>query len=61
MLTWWQSNNEGFGMRSQSSPVGGPDFEKIAFPRLQTFYPGRRRLSRVGEGLHSKWFESRGV
>ena len=61
MLTCWHGDNEGFGMRPQSSSVCGPDFEKIAFPRLQTIHEGRGCLSRIGEGLCSEGFESRGV
>lgn len=61
MLTCWHSHNEGFGVRPHSSPVWGPDFEKIAFAGLQTIHEGRSCLSRIGEGLGSKWLESRGV
>ena len=61
MLTCWYSDNEGFGVWPRASPVCGPDFEQIAFPRLQTVHEGRSRVSREGEGLCSKRFESRGV
>lgn len=61
MLTCWYSDNEGFGVWPRASPVCGPDFEQIAFPRLQTVHQGRSGVSREGEGLCSKWFESRGI
>lgn len=61
MLTCWYSDNEGFGVWPLASPVCGPDFEQIAFPRLQTVHEGRSSVSREGEGLCSKRFESRGI
>lgn len=61
MLTCWYSDNEGFGVWPLASPVCGPDFEQIAFPRLQTVHEGRSGVSREGEGLCSKRFESRGI
>lgn len=56
-LTWWHSDDEGFGGRPRSPPVGRPDFEQIAFPRLQTVHEGRGGLSGEGEGLRSEGLE----
>lgn len=61
MLTCWHSNDEGFGVRARSSPVGRPDFEQIALPRLQTVHEGRSGLSGEGEGLCSEGLERGGV
>lgn len=60
-LTCWDSNTEGFRLRTWSPSVCCTNFENIALPGLQTIYYGWRCSSRVGDGLCSKRLESRGV
>lgn len=60
-LTCWHGHNESFGVRPRASSVGRPDFEQVAFPRLQAIHQGRSGVPGIGEGLSSEGLESRGV
>lgn len=61
VLTSWDGDAEGFRLRTWSPPVCCTNFENITLPGLQTIYYGWCCSSRVGDGLCSKWLESRGV